>query len=259
MRIKRAVDLCELQGRIAERPTDWALLLDIDGTMLDIAGSPDDVLVPVSLVDSLSRLSLGLDHGLALITGRSIESADRLLAPLRLAAAGIHGAELRKSPNGEVERTQPLMPIGFAAKVEQLARTFRGVQVERKSTALSLHYRSSGACELELEANVLALIASEALPVRIQRGRRVLELLPAQVSKANALDAIVRLPAFRGRRLIVIGDDAADEPCLAIVDCLGGFGLRVAGEHFHHREADFCQPAEVRTWLDGLSVGISRN
>ena len=84
-----------------------ALFIDIDGTLLGIAPTPDAVHVPPSLIALLERLVLGLDGAVALLTGRRIADADRLFAPLKLIAAGVHGTELRSERSGSIMMLAP--------------------------------------------------------------------------------------------------------------------------------------------------------
>jgi len=86
----------------------------------------------------------------------------------------------------------------------------------------------------------------------LRRGRKVLDVVPKAHSKATGLAWLMQLPAFRGRRPVMIGDDHGDEPAMAAAENLGGIGLKVAGEHFSRDGADFASPARVRAWLAGL-------
>jgi trehalose 6-phosphate phosphatase len=56
----------------------------------------------------------------------------------------------------------------------------------------------------------------------------------------------------------MVGDDVGDEPAFAAADRLGGMALRVAGEHFDRREADFDGVAGVRAWLMALAARLAR-
>ena len=92
-----------------------ALFLDVDGTLLDLAARPDEVVTPAGLVTTLARAERKLAGALALISGRSIHDVDHLFAPLRLRASGVHGAEIRldaeapTTPTAAVELPQSLL------------------------------------------------------------------------------------------------------------------------------------------------------
>jgi hypothetical protein len=61
----------------------WCLFLDVDGTLLDIAPTPDAVTVDASLLNLLRRLWRACDGAVAFVTGRSIAAVDALFEPLR--------------------------------------------------------------------------------------------------------------------------------------------------------------------------------
>src|SRR5687768_6338536 len=73
----------------------FCLFLDVDGTLLDIAPTPDSVCVDAALVDLLRELHRVFDGALALISGRPIVEVDDLFEPLFLSVAGVHGCERR--------------------------------------------------------------------------------------------------------------------------------------------------------------------
>src|SRR3954469_23235360 len=84
-----------------------ALFLDFDGTLVDIAPEPGAVTVPSSLVPTLDALHGFLGGAVAVVSGRPIAEIDQFLAPLRLATAGIHGAE-RRNATGALARIASL-------------------------------------------------------------------------------------------------------------------------------------------------------
>ena len=91
---------------LPEAPPRAALFLDFDGTLVDIAPTPDAVLVPPDLPALLARLSDRLEGALAVVSGRPAAQLAALLpAPLML--AGDHGATLR--PPAE-PRSSPRLP-----------------------------------------------------------------------------------------------------------------------------------------------------
>src|ERR1700735_1339403 len=81
-----------------------ALLLDLDGTLLDIAPAPDEVVVPPGLLDVLHALRRLLGDALAVVTGRPVETIDALLGDAVFAVAGEHGGAIRHAPGAELER-----------------------------------------------------------------------------------------------------------------------------------------------------------
>ena len=231
------------------RPADdWALFLDVDGCLLELAEAPHEVTVPPPLPDLLDRLSQRLDGALALVSGRALASLDALFAPLQLTAAGLHGLE-RRSAVATVP-SPPRSPALAAVHEEarSLADGFPGALVEDKGAAIGLHWRRAPQA-----AETLRSFAEAALPrlpgYRLQHGDHVVELRPAEGDKGSAIRALLEEPPFRGRVPVFAGDDITDESGFAVVNAFGGVSVLVgdrspSAAHFGLRD-----PAEVRAWL----------
>lgn len=234
-------------------PLHDALFLDFDGTLVDIAPTPDSVRAPEGLVATLRALPRRFGGAVAIITGRRIADIDRYLGPLDLPVVGVHGAQVRLNPREPVRHAAAPMTQAVAQAIEALVVRFEGVWIERKESALTLHMRAcdaatSRACEDALRAHVEEW--GEALVVA--PGRKVLEIVPRGFTKAVALEALTRTAAFAGRAPVMVGDDYSDALAMAKAEQLGGRGLRVAGEHFAAADADFADPAALRAWLAAL-------
>lgn len=234
-------------------PKRCCLFLDLDGTLIDIASRPDGVSVPADLGPLIGKLIAGLDGALAIITGRSISDIDRFLAPLRPAAAGVHGAELRMTENGTVSSVGRPIDLPIAARVADLESIAPGILVESKKFSIAVHYRLAPQAVGKIERALRDILRDGPDHLIISESRRVLEVVSDRISKGDAVKQFMRLPAFHGRIPIMIGDDSSDESALDAVMRAGGIGLRVAGEHFATDVADFCNPGDVRRWLQGFA------
>ena len=202
-----------------------ALFLDFDGTLVDLAPQPEDVIVPAGMVGTLTALNSYLSGALALISGRPIEQIDVFLEPLRLPIAGVHGTE-RRNAAGEVKllSTHPLQRVEEAA-LELVARHPR-LRVENKRGSLALHYRQ--APELEPECLQAMKSAVENSPgLTLLRGKMVVEAKPGGASKGHAIEAFMQEPPFAGRCPVFVGDDFTDEVGFAMVQRLDGLGVKV--------------------------------
>lgn len=231
---------------------DIALFLDFDGTLVDIADRPDAITVPETLVPLLAQLSRSLHGALALITGRGIAELDRYLHPFRPVTAGVHGAEMRLLEDGAIQRRAPALDLEIVAAVERIAGHFPDTLIEHKKSSIAIHFRSDPAAALNLEADLRDLLSLYPDRLMLCPGRKVYEVVSRGVSKGAALEMLAQLPAFQGRRPIMIGDDYSDESAIDAAARLGGCGLRVGGEHFNGATAHFSDPTGVRAWLAQL-------
>src|ERR1700759_141885 len=89
---------------------DTAILLDIDGTRLDLMPTPREVWVPPGLAETLSGLLRRTSGALALVSGRSLNDIDLIFAPQQFPAVGGHGAEMRLAIDTENEAVVSYAP-----------------------------------------------------------------------------------------------------------------------------------------------------
>src|ERR1700737_913403 len=85
--------------------SETAILLDIDGTLLDLKPTPREAWVPPGLSKTLSRLIERTSGALALVSGRSLNDIDLIFAPDEFPAIGGHGAEMRVTAGSEAAGT----------------------------------------------------------------------------------------------------------------------------------------------------------
>lgn len=220
---------------------DTALFLDIDGTLIDLAATPDSVIVPPDLPATLRRLQTRLGGALAILSGRRLADIDVLLGP-GLPCAAEHGMVLR-DPDGTLTATsqRPASYENWLKILNRYAEAMPGILIEEKQFSLVLHYRR--APEHEAELRVLAeRLVGESEDATLLPAHCAFELKPRAGNKADALAHFMSRPPFTGRRPIFIGDDTTDEPAIARARALGGHGLHVA--------RDFGgKTAAVRGWL----------
>jgi trehalose 6-phosphate phosphatase len=230
-----------------------ALLLDIDGTILDLAPAPQEVWVPADLRNTLSRLETLTGGALALVSGRSLHDIDLIFSPLQLAAVGGHGAELRVTPGSEVvTRARELNPA-FKRKLATLTELGPGILVEDKGYSLALHYRLAPDQGDALRAAIQNICASVPRgTVEILSGKLVFEIKMAGINKAGAVRELMQYPPFKGRKPIFIGDDTTDEPVFPILSQFGGLGFSV-GRVVADVNGHFEKPESVRAWLSRIA------
>lgn len=231
-------------------PDDIALLLDVDGTLIEIAATPQDVHVPPSLKHTLSRLRDRFGGALCLVSGRPIADLDQMFAPLRLPIVGGHGAEHRLTPHGDVLKAQvpPLNPE-LKRRLVAIAAGTDGIIAESKQYSIALHYRLAP----ELERQVFDAITRTCAEwpteaVEILPGKAVFEVKPMAFNKGVAVEALMTQAPFAGRRPIFLGDDVTDESVFAMLPAFNGLGFSV-GRELKGTHGYFGTPREVRHWL----------
>jgi trehalose 6-phosphate phosphatase len=202
-----------------------ALFLDFDGSLVDLAPQPEAVIVPSGLVGTLGAINTYLGGALALISGRPIEQIDAFLHPLKLPAAGVHGAE-RRTADGSMDllSTHPLQRVEEAAM--SLASKYPALRVENKRGSVALHYRQ--APELErLCLETMQAAVEESPGLTLLRGKMVAEAKPGGASKGHAIEAFMREAPFAGRSPVFVGDDFTDEVGFSTVQHMHGLGVKV--------------------------------
>jgi trehalose 6-phosphate phosphatase len=234
-------------------PAAIALLLDVDGTLIDIKPSPNEVHVSDELRDLLARLARQTGGALALVSGRPIVDLDRLLAPLELPAIGGHGAEMRLRA-GQITLGATPLPPDMRRQLADAAAPGSGIIVEDKGYSLALHYRNDPRHEDRLRASIdegRAAFPGEA--TEVQPGKFMFEVKRPGVSKGEAVRALMKQPPFAGRQPVFIGDDVTDESVFAVLPELKGLGFSV-GRQFAGLVGIFDSPSQVRRALKSLAA-----
>ncbi len=230
-----------------------ALLLDVDGTLIDFGPSPHEVHVSEDLKKTLVRLLRLTDGALALVSGRPIADLDRMFAPLKLAAIGGHGAEMRVRGAEIVNAAAPL-PHDLRRHLADAATPGSGIVVEDKGYSLALHYRQAPQHEDRLRAHIAA--GRAAFPgeaTELLAGKAILELKRPNVNKGDGVRELMRHPPFAGRMPVFIGDDVTDESVFAALPELGGKGFSVRRD-FAGLSGIFDSPRDVRRALLRLAA-----
>ncbi|MEJ2378696.1 MAG: trehalose-phosphatase, partial [Pseudolabrys sp.] len=212
-------------------PGRVALLLDFDGTLVDIAPTPDAVHVPAALCNALARLLQATGGALALVSGRPIADLDRRFSPLKLPIVGGHGAELRVR-EGETISAVPPLPEALRRRLAEAQALDPGILVEDKGYSLALHYRNAMQSEEALRRHIAeALVGFPGERLEVLPGKALFEVKRPGVSKGESVRLLMRHAPFAGRVPVFIGDDITDETVFAQIPALGGKGYAV-GRHF---------------------------
>ena len=226
-----------------------AFFLDIDGTLLDIEGHPDDVhigRVELELVAGLHRSTGG---ALALVSGRPLAGIDGLFHPLRLPIAGQHGAERRDARGKRHRHRFPVEALHkAAAPVRKFVARNEGLVFEDKGASVALHYRLAPGLEAAAKAVIDEAAKSAGGAFDVQVGKMVFELKPAGVNKGSAIEEFMREEPFARRVPVFLGDDVTDEYGFRAINRLGGYSIKI-GQGATDARWRLADPAAAKAWL----------
>jgi trehalose 6-phosphate phosphatase len=238
----------------------WALFLDVDGTLLEFADQPDAVRSTPRLKVLLQKAQLDLDGAVALVSGRAIAGLDRLFAPLRLPAAGLHGAE-RRSANGAFDYL-----AGFDGRLAPVKRSLSqfvarhaGLLLEDKGPALALHYRRAPALGEDCGRAIALAAQAAGQGFQVQSGKMVYELKPYGLDQGTALVAFMDEPPFAGRIPVFIGDDVTDEYGFRTANRLDGISIRVGGDGETAARYRIGSIEQLLNWLEASLLGAGHD
>ncbi|WP_027553362.1 trehalose-phosphatase [Bradyrhizobium sp. Cp5.3] len=232
---------------------ETAILLDIDGTLLDLMPTPREVWVPPGLSDTLNRLVERTSGALALVSGRSLNDIDLIFAPDVFRAVAGHGAEMRLSLDNEADDVHaPPLDKELKRRLAAIAKLSPGILLEDKGYSLALHYRLAPHAEKAIYESV-SLIRADLpnAPIEVLPGKFVCEIKHSGFTKASGVRELMKHEPFKGRRPIFIGDDVTDETVFAIMPDMDGLAFSV-GRRAIGVDGHFDAPRDVREFLARL-------
>jgi trehalose 6-phosphate phosphatase len=232
---------------------ECAVLLDIDGTLLDLMPTPREVWVPPGLAKTLHRLWERTGGALALVSGRSLNDIDLIFAPDQFPAVGGHGAEMRLNADNEaVAANAPPMDKELKRRLAAIAKLSPGILLEDKGYSLALHYRLAPHAEKAIyEAVSLIRADLPNAPIEVLPGKCVCEIKHSGFTKASGVRELMTHEPFKGRRPFFIGDDVTDETVFAIMPDMDGLAFSV-GRRARGVAGHFDAPSDVREFLAHL-------
>ena len=233
-----------------------ALFLDVDGTLVPIAATPDAVRVDEEMLQTLFALHRALDGAIALVSGRGLDDLDRLFSPARFPAAGLHGLERRDAAGGRHDASDPAAIESLRRPLADFASQNPGVLIEDKGGTIALHYRQAPAAMEAARDLVQALVEPFRESLVVLPGKMIFEIKPAVADKGVAIASFLREPPYAGRRPLFIGDDVTDEDGFKLVNERGGVSILVGEGPGEGRQsaakAHLADVAAVDAWLLSL-------
>jgi len=204
--------------RVRVRSADRiALLLDFDGTLVNLQRHPGDVRAPAPLKHVLSCLVQHPKLFVAIVSGRRVRVLRRLLGVKGLHYLGLHGAERSGEPVALAKGTATAVSQMKRSAVAQLG-AFPEVWIENKGLSIAVHYRNASPATIRAARETLSrLLIPWGAAFRVLKGSCVWEIVPREIpGKAAAVRKVLRgLPA--GIPVVYMGDDGTDEAVFAVL------------------------------------------
>ncbi|MGE3335541.1 MAG: trehalose-phosphatase [Rhodospirillaceae bacterium] len=233
---------------------DVALFLDFDGTLVEIAPTPNAVKVAPGLDALMAQVAWHLNGAVAVVTGRPIEAIDKHLKGAVRAVAGVHGAERRTALGHIIHAEIPAALLDPAREeLSAFCRAHPGVRAEDKGISIALHFRAVPNLGAACRAIVDECAAASHGQLERLDGNMVVELKPAAVKKAAAMSAYMNEPPFAGRRPVFVGDDLTDESAFISVSQTNGYGVIVGARSPTAATSRLPSVAALHTWLTTLN------
>jgi trehalose 6-phosphate phosphatase len=233
---------------------------DYDGTLVELAPTPEHVMPDPEVVALVSRLVALPDSCVGIVSGRRLDHLEKLVPVPGALLAGTYGVELCLPSGERVERVDhgAIRPVLDALKPgwQALIEGREGFFLEDKGWSLALHARFAAddqAGEVLAEARTLALDAigeGGGSTFRILGGHKFLELGPRLAHKGKTVRYLLDRYPCSGARLIYLGDDDKDEEAFGVIQGQGGIAI-VVGPEGKKTRADYRieSPRAVRQLL----------
>lgn len=231
-------------------------LLDYDGTLTDFNRNPEHSKLPPAAKKIVNRLRR--KYPVVFISGRYLDSLQRVSGLSRLPMIGTHGFEARNFHKG-FKLATAAQEGRFKKEASRLWKNlqalfseFPEIHIEQKPFSSTLHYRGVSMPpqkEKELSRRFEAILRKTVTRRLwdVMRGKKMIEAFPKGFSKGKAVQKLLK--AYPGTLPIYAGDDLTD---ITVFKVLGNKGLKIAvGPRIpkHHYDLQFDSPKQFLGWL----------
>lgn len=222
------------------------LFLDFDGTLVDIAETPDAIRIAPDLGALLDRVSERLDGRVAVVSGRTLDELQAYLPDFSGPLIGSHGAERADGRHPAADSEELTAMRGVA---EAFADAEEGVIFEEKPASFVLHFRQVPHRMADGE-RLLEAVVRQHEGWHVHHAKMALEVMHEDVSKGAAIGALIG--DWAPAKPVAIGDDLTDEAMFRVVQHAGGTGIKV-GSGRTCAERGLPGVAEVHAFLAALT------
>jgi trehalose-phosphatase len=229
------------------------LFLDYDGTLVLIKRTPGLALLRRGERDFLRRLSERAF--LCIVSGRSLDELQRLVAIESIAYIGNHGLEIlcgqRHWVHPQAKRIEPVLKAAVG-KIHHWATDVPGILVEDKGATASIHYRlADPALWSPLKAVVGKEVGLKPRALKMTEGKRVYEIKPnLPWNKGKGIRKLMGWLDLRERPLLIyIGDDQTDEDAFRVVNRMDQSAVTIHVGRMRDTQARFRLVGVNEVWM----------
>jgi trehalose 6-phosphate phosphatase len=205
-------------------PASSAVFLDFDGTLSEIAPTPEGARLHPEARRELERLAHAFP--VCVVSGRPAGELGALLGLSGVSLIGLHGLEWREGDDGGTfPGAEPYLEVMRSAREFLKGRGLEalpGAALEDKGLILALHFRARPESGPGVER--MAGEAAERFRLGLHRGRQVVELRPPLAAgKGVAVAAMVERHGYE--RALYAGDDLTDLEAFRALHAMEGEGF----------------------------------
>lgn len=220
-----------------------ALLLDFDGTLVDLAPDPMGIAVDPGLRETLDKIAAHTYTPVAIVTGRQIDRLDGFLALPHIPVSGNHGTESRLPGQSDITRHVPPLREGLKLALKSFCAEFGCTLEDKNETAVVIAPNDAA---FHIVRNELQKLIAESFPdYSLWPIGLSLEIHHRSYNKITGMREMLATKAFKDYTPVYIGDDVETYPGL---DVLAADGV----EMFHvgpNSKEGFRGPQDVRDFL----------
>lgn len=205
-------------------------LFDYDGTLVPIQRYPDKAFLPKDVKNSLIKLSKNSLFKVALVSGRTISTLKKLtgIRNKDITFIGSHGYELlHKGKKSFLSKATISEITKIKIEALKIAQITADGFLEHKPYTFTYHIRDKRKTNhvLELCESIQKLLKKNKLEkkMKIMKGKNIVEILPIDVSKGNAIKQMTRM--YPNYFYIYFGDDVTDISAMNEVDKYKGLSV----------------------------------
>jgi trehalose 6-phosphate phosphatase len=208
--------------------SEFALFLDFDGTLVDIAATPQSISVPPDLPQLIRRLRPAFEDRLCIVSGRTKSDIRLYLRSSTIDIMAEHGAV--NYIRGEKAAIAPNWPASWDDPLLTVDSCIPHLVVETKRTSIALHYRQKPELEPEVMKFAEMLRSHAPSEYHVVSSNMTIEIRRHGIDKGTAIRAVMKTPRYLGKTPIFIADDVTDKPGFEAVLEMGGFSYHVGND-----------------------------